>query len=431
MRRYLTAGVALAMAGGLLVGCGGGDSAGASDEINLIMSNHPWQRAIEPLIGDFERESGMKVRVQTFAEQQMRDKVQLNLQSRSSAMDVFMALPSREGPQFARSNYYEPLDSYVSGAADYNVEDFPEAVRAGMTVDGKQIAAPINVEAVVLYYRKDLFQQYNLTPPTTLAELTSTAAAIKDRSNGAVTPIALRGQSTALPFTFGPFLHARGVEWTKEDKVTPNFDDPRAVEAIDQYATLAREYGPDGVVNNTFTQSSALMAAGNAAMMLESSNEVSSITDPGSSKVADDLGVVAFPAGEAGSRTTILSWGLAVSSFSQKKDAAWKFVEWATSAEVQQKLTESGIAPPRTSVAASEAYTASLDTDLLKEWNEVLTSAQTTGSTEVGPVGVAAPEMRKIIGDAVGLAILDRASAADAAKQIQDGLAPQLAKNEG
>ncbi len=431
MRRYLTAGVALAMAGGLLVGCGGGDSAGSSSEINLIMSNHPWQRAIEPLIGDFERESGVKVRVQTFAEQQMRDKVQLNLQSRSSAMDVFMALPSREGPQFARSNYYEPLDSYISGAADYDVEDFPEAVRAGMTIDGKQIAAPINVEAVVLYYRKDLFQEYNLTPPTTLAELTSTAAAIKERSNGKVTPIALRGQSAALPFTFGPFLHARGVEWTKADKVTPNFDDPRAIEAIDQYATLAREYGPDGVVNNTFTQSSALMAAGNAAMMLESSNEVSSITDPGSSKVADDLGVVAFPAGEAGSRTTILSWGLAISSFSQKKDAAWKFVEWATSAEVQQKLTESGIAPPRASVAGSQAYIASLDTDLLKEWNEVLTSAQTTGSTEVGPVGVAAPEMRKIIGDAVGLAILGRASAAEAAKQIQDGLTPQLAKNEG
>ncbi|TDC00265.1 sugar ABC transporter substrate-binding protein, partial [Micromonospora fluostatini] len=394
-------------------------------------SNHPWQRAIEPLIADFEQESGVTVRVQTFAEQQMRDKVQLNLQSRSSAMDVFMALPSREGPQFAKANYYEPLDPYVSGAADYDAEDFPEAVRAGMVVDGTQIAAPINVEAVVLYYRKDLFQEYGLTPPTTLDELTSTAAAIKERSGGRVTPIALRGQSAALPFTFGPFLHSRGVAWTKEDGVTPNFDDPRAVEAIDQYATLAREYGPDGVVNNTFTQSSALMAAGNAAMMLESSNEVSSIADPKTSKVADNLGVVAFPAGAAGSRTTILSWGLAISSFSKKKDAAWKFVEWATSAQTQQKLTESGIAPPRTSVAGSEAYTASLGTDLLTEWNEVLTSAQTTGSTEVGPVGVAAPEMRKIIGDAVGLVILDRASPAEAATQIQDGLAPQLAKNEG
>lgn len=430
MRRYLTAGLALAVAGGLLVGCGD-DSGGSSNEINLIMSNHPWQRAIEPLIDDFEQESGVTVKVQTFAEQQMRDKVQLNLQSRSASMDVFMTLPSREGPQFVKSAYYEPLDSYASAAGGYDVADFPEAVRAGMTFDGKMVAAPINVEAVVLYYRKDLFQQYGLTPPKTLDELTSAAATIERKSGGSVTPIALRGMSAALPFTFGPFVHSRGAEWTKEDKVTPNFDDPRLVEAIDQYATLAREYGPDGVVNNTFTQSSTLMAAGNAAMMLESSNEVSSITDPSTSKVADDLGVVAFPAGAGGSRTTTLSWGLAISSFSKNKDAAWKFVQWATSAETQLKLTESGIAPPRASVASAESYTAGLSSDLLKEWNEVLNAAQSTGSTEVGPVGVAAPEMRTVIGDAVGKVILGRASAAEAAKEIQDRLTPLLAKNKG
>ena len=91
------------------------------------MSNHPWQRAIEPLIDDFEKYSGVKVNVQTFAEQQMRDKVQLTLQSRSASMDVFMTLPSREGPQFAKSNYYAPLDDYVgkSGAATTSTTSRP------------------------------------------------------------------------------------------------------------------------------------------------------------------------------------------------------------------------------------------------------------------------------------------------------------------
>ena len=194
-----------------------------------------------------------------------------------------------------------------------------------MTVDDKLIAAPINVEGVVLYYRTDLFDKYGVTPPKTLDELTTAAETIKQKSGGSVTPIALRGQSAALPFTFGPFLHSQGVSWTKPDG-TPNFDDPKAIEAIDRYATLAREYGPPGVVNNTFTQSSALFAAGNAAMELESSNEVSSIIDPKTSKIADKIGVLDFPAGSAGSKTTVLSWGLSVSSFSKNKDAAWKFV---------------------------------------------------------------------------------------------------------
>jgi multiple sugar transport system substrate-binding protein len=428
MRRHLTAGLIPVLAGGLLVGCG--DSGGSSNEINLVISNHPWQRAIEPLIGEFEQESGLTVNVQTFAEQQTRDRIQLNLQSRSSAMDVFMTLPSREGPQFASSGYYEPLDSYATGDSDYDLEDFPEAVRTGMTVEGELIAAPINIEAVVLYYRKDLFDEYGLTPPEDLDELTSTAAAIDELSDGAVTPIALRGLSAALPFTFGPFVHSHGAEWTKEDGVTPNFDDPRMINAIDQYASLARDYGPPGVVNNTFTQSSALMASGDAAMMLESSNEVSSIIDPNTSTVADDLGVVTFPAGDGGSRTTILSWGVAVSAFSEQKDAAWEFVKWATSAETQLALTESSIAPPRTSVATSDAYGDTLDSDLLAEWSEVLVESQTTGSTEVGPVGVAAAEMRTVIGDAVAKVILEHASAEEAASEIQDALTPLLARDE-
>ncbi|WKU05575.1 sugar ABC transporter substrate-binding protein [Micromonospora sp. HUAS LYJ1] len=428
--RFLSTGLALALVGGLAAGCGGGDSGGSADEISLVMSNHPWQKAIEPLLPEFEKTAGIKVKVQTFAEQQARDKISLTLQSRSSSMDVFMTLPSREGLQFSKAGYYAPLDDYMSKSAAYDAADFPAAVKGGMTVQDTMIAAPVNVEGVVLYYRTDLFEKYGITPPKTLDELPTVAAAIKQKSDGKVTPIALRGQSAALPFTFGPFLHSQGVEWTKPDG-TPNFDSPGAADAINRYATLARDYGPPGVVNNTFTQSSALFAAGTVAMELESSNEISSINDPKTSKVVGKIGVLDFPAGSAGSKSTVLSWGIAMSSYSKHKDAAWKFIEWATSKETQLKLTEGGIAPPRTSVAQDKAYTDTLNTDTLKQWSQALANVQTNGSTEVGPVGVAAPEMRKVVGDAVGKVILGQATAEAAAKEIQDGLTPLLAKNAG
>ncbi|WBB76020.1 sugar ABC transporter substrate-binding protein [Micromonospora sp. WMMD1128] len=429
--KILSAGFALVLVGGLAAGCGGGDASGdGADEITLVMSNHPWQKAIEPLIPEFEQESGVRVKVQTFAEQQARDKISLTLQSRSSSMDVFMTLPSREGLQFSKAGYYAPLDDYMNKSAEYDVADFPAAVKTGMTIQDKTIAAPVNVEGVVLYYRTDLFEKYGITPPKTLDELPTVAAAIKQKSDGKITPIALRGQSAALPFTFGPFLHSQGVEWTKPDG-TPNFDSPGAADAIARYATLAKDFGPPGVVNNTFTQSSALFAAGNAAMELESSNEISAINDPKTSKVVGKIGVLDFPAGSAGSKSTVLNWGVAMSSYSKNKDAAWKFIEWATGKATQLKLTEGGIAPPRTSVAQDKSYTDTLDTDTLKQWSAALANVQANGSTEVGPVGVAAPEMRKVVGDAVGKAILGQADAATAAKEIQDGLTPLLAKNAG
>ena len=397
-------------------------SGGDGEAITLVMSNHPWQRGIEPLIDRFEQESGITVNVQTFAEQQTRDKIQLNLQSRSAAMDVYMTLPSREGPLFASSGYYEPLDERLAQApAEYQADGFSRGAIEGMKVDGTTYALPVNVEGPVLYYRTDLFEQWGLTPPTTVDELLATAAAIKSRTSD-VTPITLRGAAAALPFTFGPFLHSTGLEWTTAQG-TPTFDDPRAVQAIDQYATLARDYGPPGVINYSFTESSTLFAQGKAAMELESSNELNSLVDPGSSTVTEHVGVVPVP----GSAPTVLSWGIAMSPFSQNKDAAWAFMQWATSPETQLELTKADIAPPRAAVAEDPAYTASLDTPTLQQWSAAVADLQENGNVEVGPVGANAPAMRQVIGDAVGKVILGEATPEAAAAEIQSGLAAKLA----
>ncbi|OZM76458.1 ABC transporter substrate-binding protein [Pseudonocardia sp. MH-G8] len=395
-------------------------ASGAGNAINLVMSNHPWQRGIEPLIDRFEEESGITVNVQTFAEQQTRDKIQLNLQSRSAAMDVYMTLPSREGPVFASSGYYEPLDDRLAQApAEYEADGFSRGALTGMQVDGTTYALPINVEGPVLYYRTDLFEQWGLTPPTTVDELRATAEAIKGRTAD-VTPITLRGASSALPFTFGPFLHGTGLEWT-DAQGAPTFDDPRAVLAIDQYATLAREFGPPGVINYSFTESSTLFAQGKAAMELESSNELNSLIDPGSSTVAENVGVAAVPA------TTVLSWGIAMSPFSENKDAAWQFMQWATSPATQLELAKADIAPPRQSVADEPSYAEALDTPTHQQWRAAVADLQENGNVEVGPVGANAPAMRKVIGDAVGKAILGEASPEQAAAEIQSGLTSQLA----
>lgn len=393
-------------------------------EINLVISNHPWQRGIEPLISDFEEETGIKVNVQTFAEQQARDRIQLNLSSRSDAMDVFMTLPSREGPLFSNSEYYEPLDSYLEEAPEeYEAEDFSEAAFEGMIFNDQVMALPINVEGPVLYYRTDVFEELGLEPPSTVEELLDVAETI-DAERDDVIPVTLRGAAAALPFTFGPFLHGNGGSWTTNGG--PNFEDPAAIRAIDEYATLAREYGPDGVINYSFTESSNLFAQGGVAMEIESSNELNSLIDPSNSTVPDEVGVVPMPAGTEGSVPTVLSWGLAMSASSNNKDEAWEFMQWATSPEVQLQLTEADIAPPRDGVAAHPQYLESLDSPVLQQWSEAVQDLQENGNTEVGPVGENAPAMREVVGNAIGRAILGQASPEEAAAEIQDGLAPLL-----
>lgn len=400
------------------------DNAGGEGEINLVISNHPWQRGIEPLVSDFEEETGIEVNVQTFAEQQARDRIQLNLSSHSDAMDVFMTLPSREGPLFSNSEYYEPLDGYLEGApGEYEAEDFSDAAFEGMVFDDQVMALPINVEGPVLYYRTDVFEELALEPPQTVDELMDAVETI-DAEHDDMVPVTLRGAAAALPFTFGPFLHGNGGSWTVDGE--PNFDDPSAVQAIAEYATLAGDYGPEGVINYNFTESSNLFAQGEVAMEIESSNELNSLIDPSDSTVSEDVGVVPMPAGTEGSAPTVLSWGLAMSASSSNKEEAWEFMQWATSPEVQLQLTEADIAPPRDAVASHADYLESLDSPVLEQWSDAVQDLQENGNTEVGPVGENAPAMREVVGNAIGEAILGEASPEEAAEEIQDGLEPLL-----
>jgi multiple sugar transport system substrate-binding protein len=417
-------GLTLSIAGcGSPSGNGSGAEGGNKETVTVVLSNHPWQRALEPLIPQFEKESGIDVKVQTFAEQQARDKILLNLQSKSNAMDVYMTLPSREGPQFSSSGYYEKLDDYLSNAPeDFLASDFSPSAMGGMQAAGASIALPINVEGPVLYYRKDVFDKLGLQVPKTVGEMIEVSKTIKEKGEGII-PITLRGASAAIPFTFGPFFHGEGLSWTSAGKA--NFDNPAAATAIDEYATLARDYGPPGVINYSFTESSNLFAQGKVAMELESSNELNSVIGE-SSTVADKVGVAPVPAGSAKAAPTALSWGIAMSPFSVAKDATWKFMQWATSPKTQLALTAGQIAPPRDSVAADPEYTKTFDTDAKKEWADAVADIQANGSVEVGPVGSAAPAMRKVIGDAIGKVILGETTAKEAAAEIQEGLAPLL-----
>ncbi len=411
---------------GTATACGSpGGGSGDEGAINVILSNHPWQRGIEPLVSEFEEETGISVNIQTFAEQQARDKILLNLQSKSATTDVYMSLPSREGPQFSDAGYYETLDDRLAEAPDsFAADDFsPSAIDGMKNQAGEVIALPINIEGPVLYYRTDVFDELGIDPPETIDDVLAAAETIS--AEGDITPITLRGAAAAIAFDFGPFLHGEGVEWTKEDG-TANFDQPGAVKAIDQYAELARDYGPEGVINYSFTESSNLFAQGKVAMSLESSNELNSVIDPDSSTVGDSVGVAKMPAGSVEAAPTALSWGIAMSPFSEKKDDAWEFMQWATSPETQLKLTEADIAPPRDSVAEDPAYLEGLSSPAQQQWLEAVADIQANGHTEVGPVGSKAPTMRETIGNAIGTVILGEATAEEAAAEIQTGLNEQL-----
>lgn len=395
--------------------------------INLLLNNHPWSQAMKDMAAEFTNRTGIRTRIEIFNEEQFRARLTTIMQARSADIDVFMSLKAREGEVFDRAGWYADLTAMVADRAatapDFNYEDFGKGLRDAETVNGKIVGLPINLEGPLFYWRKDLFAKCNVTEPMTLEEIPAAAAKLKAcDANQQVW--AARGIRGAINYAMSAFVYNMGGDFKMADG-KPGMCQPNTVKGVEMYANLLKDYGPPGAANHTFTQVIELLGQGRLAMTHESSNEFANIMKfPGR---AQDLGVKVLPKGGATgiSKPVVIGWGLSVSAHSQKKGPAWHFLQWATSSEVQTRLVNAGVAPPRSSVFNGpefKKWTGELP--IRQAWADSLIEISKTGTGVYQTPTTRIPEAREIIGGAVQKIFLGQANARDALCAID----PELAK---
>jgi multiple sugar transport system substrate-binding protein len=226
---------------------------------------------------------------------------------------------------------------------------------------------------------------------------------------------AARGLRGAIGYAIAAFVYNSGGDFKTPDGKA-GLCQPNTVKGIELYANMLKNYGPAGAANHTFTQVIELLGQGRIAMTHESSNEFANIMKfPGR---ADDLGVKVLPKGKATgiSKPVVLGWGVSVSANSTKKPAAWQFLQWATSTEVQTKLVSAGVAPPRASVFGGPEFTAwSSAAPIRKAWADSLIEISKTGTSVYQTPTDRVPEARETMGNAVQQIFLGQATAQAAA----------------
>jgi len=394
--------------------------------ITFLVNNNPIGNALVKLKPEFEKLTGINVKTDGYQEQQMRQRLVTVMNARSDEVDVFMSLPSREGLQFAKTGWYADLNDFIKGAVatDYDFKGLSAGMVADATYDGKVMGLPLNIEGPVVYYRKDLLQKCGVAVPKTLAELDVAVAKLKT-CDANVTPFVSRGLKAAAPFTFSVFLHNYGGSYMKDRK--SQLCSPAGQAALGEYSKLLKDYGPPGDVNYSFPQISSLYPEGRAVMAFESSNELRNVMDGGAR--LNDTGIMPLPAGPAGSKPTVIGWTLSVSAYSKNKEAAWYFLQWATSRAVEEKMALEGIAPPRASVADDPDFKKWIDElPVRREWIAALNTLGQTGTSEVGYPIVANPASREPIGQAINELILGQKTVAQACAEADAKLNALIAK---
>jgi multiple sugar transport system substrate-binding protein len=392
--------------------------------IQVLFSSHPWATVVEEHVGEFEQLTGIKVQLEVLPEQQARQKLAVQMAAGGQDVDAYMTALQNEKAIYYISGWYEPLNAYLDDPAltspEFDFGDFSKAaVEMGTQSDGTIVSIPIDLNPYVLFYRKDLFEAAGLDKPKTLQEVREFASILHDPPN--VYGYVNRGLRNANVTNFDVILKAMGGDFVGPDGLTPTLNTPEAVRAVEWYSGMLKDFGPPGVVNFNWNESISLFQQGKVAMTYDGANFASQFEDPEKSTVAGKVGYMLIPPDE---ETGIVNadsgaYGLAISKGSEKKEATWLFVQWATGADVMLKAQIAGVGTTRQSAWESKEF---LDQSTMPpEWIETFKSALAITGLNLPTLPVSMTEYRDIVGVSIQ-SVIEGADPQRAMDEAQKGI---------
>jgi multiple sugar transport system substrate-binding protein len=330
-------------------------------EIILGGLEHPWISAITPLLPQFTELTGIEVVPQIASETEYVAKTPVTLGGGSPTPDVYMVWAMG---QAVSAGWLEPLDDYyanptLTDLAWYNEDDIFNSAREFPVwqEDNTRYAATITAEAQTLFLRKDLLEAQGLSAPETFDDLLALAQTFNSDD---ISGIAMRAKPTgdAVAWPAGGFIFSYGGQIIDENGQAV-FDSPEAIEAIEMYAALLADNGPQGVGSYHWYESLNDFMQGKVAISGDSSNFAADIENPEKSTVVGQTLYGAFPShGDKPSKPNLWHWMIGINSQSEHKEAAWLFLQWATSQPTSIQIGRNGAAPARISTWQDDGFRA-------------------------------------------------------------------------
>jgi sorbitol/mannitol transport system substrate-binding protein len=323
---------------------------------------------MESLTPAFTKKYGIKVHYVTLPENTLRQKVTSDVATGGGQFDI-ATVGTYDVPIWAKNKWLVSLQPYFSGlgasaAKAYDLKDVMPKVRLGLSYQGSLYALPFYGESSMTYYNKKLFAAAGLKMPLhpTWDQVQGFAAKLNNPSSNRY-GICLRGLpgwgEFGAPLT--TVVNTFGGEWFNM-KWEPQLTSPAFEKATNFYVNLIRKYGEPGATSSGFTECETAMAQGKTAMWVDATVAAGALSDPKTSQVAKDIGFAYAPT-EVTPRGShwLWAWSLGIEASSKNKDAAFKFLTWATSKNyIKLVANKNGWAsvPPGTRIStyANPAY---------------------------------------------------------------------------
>lgn len=339
------------MIGVMLTGCGGKSGSGDSEQKEeegtaketITFMAPDWAIPTDDQLAAFTEETGIEVEISEVGWDDIREKLATASSAGQCAADVVEVDWSWVG-EFYAADWLEPLEVSDADKADMpTLETF--------TKDGQVLAIPYANDYRLSYYNTKQFEEAGITEePQTWDEVLEACRTLKSTGTAECPfAIALNAEEKTSTCLMWLAYTMNGVVWNEDG----TFNEESVMEALKYMETLVKEelVAPEDKTSSGMDAYKRI-CSGSASFLTGPTSFVSRTNNEEECSVVGEIAPILVPGKDAkATQTMALPEAIGVTKTSEHKEAAKKFVEWYTSADMQKQLNETNSAiPTRNSV---------------------------------------------------------------------------------
>ncbi len=346
-------------------------SAVAADSLSIFWAEWDPATYLQELVLDFEKETGIKVTVETTPWSDFQTKTFREFAAKGDSWDMVVGDSQWLGAGATQGHYVELTDWFVKNGVDKAMAPATVVGYAEYPKGSKKYwAVPVEGDACGWSYRKDYFEDpkemaafkkkygYELAVPKTWAQLKDIAEFFHRPSEGRY-GAAIYTQKDYDAITMGVenvvFSWGADLGNYKNYKVNGVLNSKGGVEALAFYKELYK-YTPPDWGNAFFQADNQAMTEGLVAMSMNYFAFFPALINPAVNKYANVMGFFSMPEGPGGRFAALGGQGASIIKYSKKHDLAFKFLEWFIRDDVQKRWAELGGYTCSAAVLKSEAF---------------------------------------------------------------------------
>ena len=316
--------------------------------------------SVERHASEFEERTGLELDIHIVPSDLYFSNDIRHLLEGDAAADVYMSGPVLMWDHLA-AGFVRPLDDLIEQSnSAWDLDDFMERLiacnrwsgRFGDPLgEGPLLEIPVNCESYNLAYVPRILDAAGVDVPTTWTEYFDAAAQIASPGD-ATRGFAQRGTTAWHTMYTGYATQLWSCGGRDFDNGSCAIASADTVRATTEFIDALHRAGPTEWLDQRWYELALDFANGRYGLIVDSDHYVAFFEDSTTSNLVGEIAYALPPAGPDGARRPNLwTWSLVVNAHTPDATSAWRFVEWASSAEfLLRSAFEGNMNPTRRSV---------------------------------------------------------------------------------